>query len=1225
MKFRKKVIIIAGHLETYQSLTIGFYKNTTKTIKAKQGDNDTRFVLITFLDNNGKTVNIDDSMDLEFKMVTPNNKSIYHNDCLTVQSDGKVLITLDDNMLASAGTARAELSIIKDKKVLSTTYFRIIIEKSIVSASTIIATNDFAILRETLDSAREKETIATEAAERAEGFADEAKTQANIATTKANAAATSETNAANSATSAANSANTATTKANTATTKASEAATSATNAANSASTASNKASEASTSATNAANSATSAANSATSSEQSATASAESALESAESATEASASASASKKSEENAKTSETIATEQANISTTKATEAGNAAISAQTSEENALNSSILAKSYAVGETGTRTGEDTDNAKYYSLQAKKVSEEVIEELNKKENSSNKVTSIGNNPTDNQYPSAKAVKDYVESLPEPMIFKGSLGTNGTITTLPSASSSNEGFTYKVITTGTYASQSAKVGDTFISDGTNWVLIPSGDEPSGTVTSVGLEVPNGMKVSNSPITTSGNISISMADGYSIPTDTEQDNWDSAYTHSKSTHARTDATKVEKSTTNGNVLINGVETNVYTHPGGTNPHGTTASDIGLGNVPNVETNDQTVTYTESTTLAKLTSGEKLSIAFGKISKAVTDLISHLADTVKHITSTERTNWNAAKTHADSAHAPSNAQANVIETVKVNGTALTPSSKAVDIAVPTKVSQITNDSGYLTTHPSISTSTDSTSTASPSAGGTFTAVDSVTRDSNGHVTKVNTKTVTLPNTAITVDSALSSTSTNPVQNKVVNAALGNKANTLHEHNYAGSSSAGGSANSALIPYGFGARSGSATWGNQIGTYVTDWNDTTGGTIQFRQNNPSSGKLSALIDGYFYQNEGQYRCLDKSDESSLNVASANFIRNYYNYATRPTSANITDAPGAVYFLASSTMTEGKPNIGDSFILHFPWEYTSSGAGNGCSAQLALKNYNDSNSPKMAIRCQASGAKWTDWKEMFGSVNFNYDDVKTSAREVISLTSKTDSEGTGIYFYVQPSANLGGFEPYNDNSLYLGSSRARWKQIYAINSSISTSDRNEKYDISYIGKESEFDTETSDELLKSFIMRMNPVVFKRTNGESGRPHHGMIAQDIEELINSLCIDHAGFIKSPATKQVEVYEVNGVEVLRKDLEGVPTYEISEEILEEYGENVTKRIEDEVIEGEYKYGLRYEEFIGDIIRFCQLLKKENDELKVKNDDLESRISKLESLIIN
>lgn len=42
-----------------------------------------------------------------------------------------------------------------------------------------------------------------------------------------------------------------------------------------------------------------------------------------------------------------------------------------------------------------------------------------------------------------------------------------------------------------------------------------------------------------------------------------------------------------------------------------------------------------------------------------------------------------------------------SGAQANVIESVKVNGTKVEPSSKAVDISVPTEVSQLTNDVGF--------------------------------------------------------------------------------------------------------------------------------------------------------------------------------------------------------------------------------------------------------------------------------------------------------------------------------------------------------------------------------------------------------------------------------------------------------------------------------------------------------------------------------------------
>ena len=106
-------------------------------------------------------------------------------------------------------------------------------------------------------------------------------------------------------------------------------------------------------------------------------------------------------------------------------------------------------------------------------------------------------------------AKTIADYVQgtvnTLPEPMVFKGTLGTGGTISSLPEASSSNEGFTYKVITDGTYAGQKAKIGDLFISNGTAWNLVPSGDEPSGTVTNVAT----GTGLTGGPITTSGTIS--------------------------------------------------------------------------------------------------------------------------------------------------------------------------------------------------------------------------------------------------------------------------------------------------------------------------------------------------------------------------------------------------------------------------------------------------------------------------------------------------------------------------------------------------------------------------------------------------------------------------------------------------------------------------------------------------------------------------------------------
>lgn len=107
---------------------------------------------------------------------------------------------------------------------------------------------------------------------------------------------------------------------------------------------------------------------------------------------------------------------------------------------------------------------------------------------------------------------AVASAISGLGTPMQFKGTLGTGGTITSLPTAAASNAGFSYKVITAGTYASQSAKVGDMFVSDGSSWILIPSGDEPAGTVTNVAT----GTGLTGGPITSSGTISHLDTNGY-------------------------------------------------------------------------------------------------------------------------------------------------------------------------------------------------------------------------------------------------------------------------------------------------------------------------------------------------------------------------------------------------------------------------------------------------------------------------------------------------------------------------------------------------------------------------------------------------------------------------------------------------------------------------------------------------------------------------------------
>lgn len=81
-------------------------------------------------------------------------------------------------------------------------------------------------------------------------------------------------------------------------------------------------------------------------------------------------------------------------------------------------------------------------------------------------------------------------------------------------------------------------------------------------------------------------------------------------------------------------NANMEKVEKNFEEHIGNKdNPHNITKETVGLEKVPNVSTNDQTPTYTEATEISELTSGEKISTAFGKIAKAVKKLISHIGD----------------------------------------------------------------------------------------------------------------------------------------------------------------------------------------------------------------------------------------------------------------------------------------------------------------------------------------------------------------------------------------------------------------------------------------------------------------------------------------------------------------------------------------------------------------------------------------------------------------
>ena len=126
------------------------------------------------------------------------------------------------------------------------------------------------------------------------------------------------------------------------------------------------------------------------------------------------------------------------------------------------------------------------------------------------------------------------------------------------------------------------------------------------------------------------------------------ERTNWNAAYTHANAAHARVDATKTEKSTTNGNVLINGTETVVYSHAkhtaqksgmykitvdGEGHVSATTAvakADITALGIPEADTGVTSVTVSNG--LTQSITGRELSLGIEGVS---TDLFTQGANTL--------------------------------------------------------------------------------------------------------------------------------------------------------------------------------------------------------------------------------------------------------------------------------------------------------------------------------------------------------------------------------------------------------------------------------------------------------------------------------------------------------------------------------------------------------------------------------------------------------------
>ena len=289
----------------------------------------------------------------------------------------------------------------------------------------------------------------------------------------------------------------------------------------------------------------------------------------------------------------------------------------------------------------------------------------------------VATIGQLPTkvsdltnDSGFATTSYVDSAINALPEPMIFKGSVGTGGTVTSLPTAAASNEGHTYKVIST--LSAPSAKVGDTVISNGSEWIVIPSGDEPSGTVTSVGVSNGGGLSISGSPVTSSGTITISHAD----------------------------TSSQASSSNSGRTYIQSITLDTYGHVTGISTATETVTDTNTHR--SIQMNGTEILGNNTTALnLKAGSNVSLSNSSGTVTIAATDTTysSKAAASggtdVSLVTTGEKYTWNS-KTSNTGTITSVKTTAGAHSTINIT-------SGAANFNVPTKTSHLTNDSGFIT------------------------------------------------------------------------------------------------------------------------------------------------------------------------------------------------------------------------------------------------------------------------------------------------------------------------------------------------------------------------------------------------------------------------------------------------------------------------------------------------------------------------------------------
>jgi len=244
--------------------------------------------------------------------------------------------------------------------------------------------------------------------------------------------------------------------------------------------------------------------------------------------------------------------------------------------------------------------------------------------------------------------------------------------------------------------------------------------------------------------------------------------------------------------------------------------------------------------------------------------------------------------------------------------------------------------------------------------------------------------------------------------------------------------------------------------------------------------------------------GYLYLDSGTSACRIISDSSWADGSMAAFYRNgavelYYDNSKKiETTSNGVTVTGELQGTGDLHLNNGTNSgkdvkfvaASDIFRIYDDVKLT---CGTGDDIQMYHDssgggNYIDSVNRSLIIRRTGTATETMAQFTVDGSVDLYHDGSK-----------KIETTAWGVQI-------TGDARPAADDSTDLGTTGARWDDVYATNGTIQTSDRNQKESI------------TATDLGLAFVNKLTPVSFKR-KGKT-RTHYGLVAQDVETVITDL---------------------------------------------------------------------------------------------------------------